>query len=57
MNTVKFFELLELVQLQRKDTKYCQSILPAEGLAATGMLQVKKTRIRETDDKDKMGNS
>lgn len=55
MNTVKLFELVELVQLQKKDTKYCKSISPAEGLAATGMLQVKKTTIRETD--DKMGNS
>lgn len=46
MNTVKLFELVELVQLQRKDTKYCKSISPA-GLAATGMLQVKKTIIRK----------
>lgn len=37
MDTVKLFELVELVQLQRKDTKYCKSISPAEGLAATGL--------------------
>lgn len=55
MNTVKLFELVELVQLQRKDTKYCKSISPAEGLAATGKLQIKKITIRETD--DKLGNS